>query len=193
VRRIAAAHVGLLDDEELNAAATAEIEKGRSAGRAWQIATSAAAEALRRVDNPLLRERIADLDDVSAQVVSALLGEAAAPAASFPEGAILLADELLPSELMSLPRERLAGLAMAGGGATSHVALIAASFGIPTLVAMGPELSRVHEGFPVLLDATAGVLVVDPDETARARALAQVKAVDAGGECVTRDRERIID
>lgn len=184
---IAAAHVGLLDDEELNAAATAEIEKGRSAGRAWQIATSAAAEALRRVDNSLLRERIADLDDVSAQVVSALLGEAAAPAASFPEGTILLADELLPSELMSLPRERLAGLAMAGGGATSHVALIAASFGIPTLVAMGPELSRVHEGSPVLLDATAGVLVVDPDETARARALGQAKAVDAGGECVTRD------
>lgn len=184
---IARAHVGLLDDEELNAAATAEIEKGRSAARAWQIATSAAAEALRRVDNSLLRERIADLDDVSAQVVSALLGEAAAPAASFPEGTILLADELLPSELMSLSRERLAGLAMAGGGATSHVALIAASFGIPTLVAMGPELSRVHEGSPVLLDATAGVLVVDPDETARARALAQAKAMDAGGECVTRD------
>ena len=97
--------------------------------------------------------------------MAALLGEAA-PVAELPEEAILIADELLPSELMSLPRERLSGLATSGGGATSHMALIAASFGIPTLVAMGPELSCVAEGARVLLDATSGVLVIEPDEKA---------------------------
>jgi phosphocarrier protein FPr/phosphocarrier protein len=107
------------------------------------------------------------------------------------DGTILIADELLPSELMSLPREQLAGLAMAGGGATSHVALIAASFGIPTLVAMGPELARVSEGSRVLLDASAGVLVIDPDEAAQARALAQATSIHEAGDCVTRDGERI--
>jgi phosphoenolpyruvate-protein phosphotransferase len=188
---IAAAHIALLDDEELNAAATAEIEKGRSAARAWQLASSAAADALRKTDNPLLRERIADLDDIAAQVTAALLGDGAAPDVKLRDGTILIADELLPSELMSLPREQLAGLAMAGGGATSHVALIAASFGIPTVVAMGPELARVSEGSRVLLDASAGVLVIDPDEAAQARALAQATSIHEAGDCVTRDGERI--
>ena len=107
------------------------------------------------------------------------------------EGTVLIADELLPSELLSLPRDRIAGLATAGGGPTSHMAIIAASFGIPTLVAMGPELSRVHEGTRVLLDATRGVLVIDPDETAQARALAAAKHIDSQGDCATRDGERV--
>jgi phosphocarrier protein FPr/phosphocarrier protein len=72
------------------------------------------------------------------------------------------------------------------------MALIAASFGIPTVVAMGPEVSRVPEGARVLLDASAGILVVDPDEEARARAVAVTKRI-AGetGYCATRDGERV--
>lgn len=187
---IARAHIGLLEDEELNAAALAEIERGRSAARAWQLATSAAAEALRNADNPLLRERVADLEDVSAQVTAALLGHSPSTV-ELPEGAVLIADELLPSELLSLPRERIAGLATADGGPTSHMAIIAASFGIPTLVAMGPEVSRVPEGARVLLDATRGVLVIHPDEAVQARAIAAAKQVDTEKDCLTRDGERV--
>ena len=188
---IARAHIGLLDDEELNRAALAGIEQGRSAARAWQLAAAAAADTLRQAENPLLRERVADLDDLSAQMTAALLGDDGAPQMKLHDGSILIADELLPSELMSLPRDRLAGLATAGGGATSHMALIAASFGIPTLVAMGPQLSRVPEGARVLLDATAGVLVIDPDEKARARAVAQAQEMEHARDCVTRDGVRI--
>jgi len=189
---IARAHIGLLEDEDLNAGALRQIEQGRSAGRAWQLATAAAAEALRAADNPLLRERVADLEDIAAQVTAALAGEAAVGQLELPPETILLADELLPSELMSLPRESVSGLATSGGGATSHMALIAASFGIPTLVAMGPELSRVPEGSRVLLDATAGVLVIEPDEKTAARAATAAAQVGAdAGDCVTRDGERV--
>ena len=189
---IARAHIGLVEDEELNTAALREIEQGRSAAKAWQLATAAAADDLRAADNPLLRERVADLEDISAQVTSVLAGEARPTAIEFDHETILLADELLPSELMSLPRERLSGLATGGGGATSHVALIAASFGVPTLVAMGPELTRIPEGSRVLLNATAGVLVIDPDRHAEARALAVTAQIRSeGGDCVTRDGERI--
>ena len=188
---IARAHIGLLDDEELNAAALDEIDRGRSAARAWQLATAAAAEGLRKAGNPLLRERVADLEDVSAQVTAALLGDATSPAVDLPQGAVFIADELLPSELLSLPRDRIAGLATAGGGPTSHMAIIAASFGIPTLVAMGPEISRIPEGARVLLDATRGVLTIDPDQQAEVRALAAAKQVEQVGDCVTRDGERV--
>ncbi|MGZ2411095.1 multiphosphoryl transfer protein [Sphingomonas sp. F9_3S_D5_B_2] len=187
---IAQAHIGLLDDEQLNAAAAAEIEAGRSAARAWQAATGSAAEALRSSGNPLLRERIADLDDITAQVTAALSGDASS-GIELPEGTILLADELLPSELMWLRRDRVAGLATSGGGPTSHMAIIAASFGIPTLVAMGPRLAEVSDGTRVLLDSTAGVLVIDPDEHAQARAAAHGEQSSHRGDCVTRDGERI--
>ena len=162
-----------------------------SAARAWQLASADAADALRQAGNPLLRERAADLDDVSGQMISALDDGSDLPIAELPEGTVLIADELLPTELMSLPRGRLAGLATAGGGPTSHMAIIAASFGIPTLVAMGPELARVPEGSRVLLDATAGVLVIDPDEQAQAAAAAQAQQVNTSGECVTHDGERV--
>jgi phosphocarrier protein FPr/phosphocarrier protein len=189
---IARAHVGLIEDAELSAAALRQIELGRSAARAWQLASAAAAEELSAADNPLLQERVADLEDIAAQVTAAVAGEAVLDDMELPSDAILLADELLPSELMSLPRDRVSGLATSGGGATSHMALIAASFGIPTLVAMGPELSRVAEGSRVLLDATTGVLVLDPDEKASARAAAAAAQGAADiGDCLTSDGERV--
>jgi multiphosphoryl transfer protein len=189
---VARAHIGLLDDEELVAAALVRIDQGRSAASAWQLATSGAAETFRKAGNPLLQERVADLQDVAAQVTAALLGDAASPGMDLPERAVLIADELLPSELLSLPRDRIAGLATAGGGPTSHMAIIAASLGIPTLVAMGPEVARVPDGSRVLVDATRGVLVVDPDEQAQVQALAGATQLDEGGDCITRDGERIM-
>ena len=188
---IARAHIGFLEDEELNAAADAEIQRGRSAARAWQIASAAAAETFRSADNPLLRERVADLDDIAAQITAVVAGDTQSAAVELPEETILLAGELLPSELLSLPRDRLTGLAVGGGGATSHMALIAASFGIPTVVAMGPELSRVSEGTRVLLDASAGVLVIDPADELVSRALAHATSTDFPSESATRDGERV--
>jgi len=189
---IADAHIGLLEDDDLNAAALAGIDSGKSAARAWQAATSAVEEELGSADNPLLRERIADLRDIAAQMTAGLLGGAAFPALDFPQQTVLIADELLPSELLSLPRDKVVGLATAGGGPTSHMAIIAASFGIPTMVAMGPEVSRVAEGVRVLLDASAGVLIVDPDERTAAKALEQAAQTRSeGGECLTRDGERV--
>jgi phosphocarrier protein FPr/phosphocarrier protein len=189
---IARAHASLLDDEQLNSVALAEIERGRSAPRAWQLASAASADALRQADNPLLHERIADLDDIAAQISAAATGEDTATRIEFADDTILIADELLPSEIMSLPSDQIRGLATSGGGATSHMAIIAASLGIPTLVAMGPALLRVKEGSRVLLDASSGVLVIDPDQDAQERALERTsQSLEGSGECVTRDGDRI--
>jgi phosphocarrier protein FPr/phosphocarrier protein len=188
---IANAHLGIIDDEEMNAAATAAIAEGKSAGRAWTMATEGAAAALVATGNPMLRERISDLRDVCAQLVAVLHGTQAMPPPQLPQGAILIADDLMPSELLSLDRGRLAGIAIGGGGPTSHVAIIAASFGVPTLVAIGPGLARIEVGATVLLDASAGKLVIDPDEEARSRAARAALTSDEVGECRTRDGERV--
>ena len=72
------------------------------------------------------------------------------------------------------------------------MAIIAGSLGIPTLVAMGPALAHVPGGARVLLDATGGMLIIDPNEKAQARAASPGEAMrERGGECVTRDGERV--
>ena len=62
-----------------------------------------------------------------------------------PDEAIVVAPDLLPSEFLSLDRARLAGICTAGGGPTSHVAILAASAGIPMIVAAGPEVQNFDQ------------------------------------------------
>jgi phosphoenolpyruvate-protein phosphotransferase len=171
---IAEAHLALLGDEDLLAAARQGIADGKSAGAAWRAAIREVAERLRSTGNPLLLERIDDMLDLERQVILALNGSAALADFAMPEGAIVLAETLLPSDWMALDKQRLAGLCLAGGGPTSHVAIMAAAAGVPTLVAAGPRVAGIAEGATLLLDATAGRLIVDPDPALRASASAAI-------------------
>jgi phosphocarrier protein FPr/phosphocarrier protein len=132
------------------------------------------------------------LKDVGEQVARALVGKDAGGAPELPHNAVLIARDLLPSELLSLDRSRLAAIAVQRGGATSHMAIIAGSFGLPTLVAIGADLSRVRDGQQVLVDAVAGKLVVEPAADVAERALAQSRpGPSAAAEVTTRDGERV--
>src|SRR5207244_144934 len=79
-------------------------------------------------------------------VLLALSGEARPMNLPIPEHAILLADELLPSELVALERRRLAAICLSGGGATSHVAILAAAMDVPMLVGLGAPLRGIADG-----------------------------------------------
>ncbi|HEY6824375.1 MAG TPA: phosphoenolpyruvate--protein phosphotransferase, partial [Steroidobacteraceae bacterium] len=199
-REIAAAHLELLDDPELIAAARAAIDAGRSAAFAWRAAVRDSADTLRALADTRLRERVDDLLDLETQVLLALEGEAVEPAAALPEQAIVIARELLPSQLIALDGAGLAGIAMAAGGATSHAAILAAAMGIPALVALGAEALAVPDGTELILDAAGGVLEVAPAAprvlAARARLAANhaqraALAAAAQRECRTADGVRI--
>jgi phosphocarrier protein FPr/phosphocarrier protein len=171
-REIAAAHLELLDDPELLGGAGALMGAGKSAGFAWRSALRAAAEALRQLPDPRLRERADDLLDLESQVLVALQGGSGSVAAALRPHSIVLARELLPSQLLALDGARVAGIGLSGGGATSHVSIIAAAMGIPTLVALGPAVLAVAAGTPVVLDGRRGVLETrpTPERLAAARA-----------------------
>jgi phosphoenolpyruvate-protein phosphotransferase len=117
---------------------------------------------LAALEDPRMRERASDLRDLETQVIRVLRGELPAAERELPRHAIVIADDLLPSQLLALDATRLAGLALARGGATSHVAIIAASQAIPTLVAAGPEALEIAEGTALILDAEHGWIDVDP-------------------------------
>jgi multiphosphoryl transfer protein len=162
-REIIGAHLELLDDPELVAAASVSIGNGKSAGFAWREVIRATVGALRSLNDARMAERVDDLLDLESQVLAALSGEGAAPARELPQHAVLIAKELLPSQLVALDASRLAGICMAAGGPTSHVAILAAAMGIPALVAMGPTVLALSDRTMVVLDAERGFLRINPD------------------------------
>ncbi|MGH6695578.1 phosphoenolpyruvate--protein phosphotransferase [Sphingopyxis sp.] len=193
------AHLALIDDPELLAGAEKRIAEGRSAGFAWRGAIHDQVDAIRATGNAHLIERIDDLIDIERQLLSTLTGTPT-DAEAVPAGAIVVADDLLPSQLVALAAARPSGICLARGGPTSHVAILCAGMGLPALVAMGDALDAVADGTPLLLDAELGHVTANPSAadadafTARLakretrREAAQSAAKDA---CQTSDGTRI--
>ncbi len=195
-REILEAHLVLLDDPELLQRAQLAIGEGHGAAFGYRRASRSLAAQLAALEDARLRERAADLRDLERQVLAALAGEEPQATPSLPEGAILVAEEILPSQLLNLEAGKLAGLVMAAGGPTSHVAILAAARGLPALVAMGEAVLQISPGTALVLDADSGQLLINPEGPAisAARARLQVRAARAAADAaqaqepaVTRD------
>ncbi|WLH27239.1 phosphoenolpyruvate--protein phosphotransferase [Pseudomonas sp. FP215] len=163
---IFAAHLALLEDPALLDAATAAIAQGSAATHAWRDAIQAQCAVLVALGKPLFAERANDLRDLQQRVLRALLGEAWH--FELPAGAIVSAHELTPSDLLQLSTQNAAGICMAEGGATSHVAILARGKGLPCVVALGDEVLDVPQGQRVVLDAANGRLELAPSEARHA-------------------------
>ena len=178
-REIVATHLAYLDDPQLNEVTQEQIAAGKSAGFAWRSAVRGTVAALQGLKDSRLREREDDLLDIESHVLLALAGEARPMKLSLPMGSVLVADELLPSELVSLDRDRVVAICLAAGGRTSHVAILAAAMDLPTLIGLGPRLREVPNDSQVIVDGEKGVLRLTPSATALQDAEARVKANQA--------------
>jgi multiphosphoryl transfer protein len=161
-REIIAAHLEFLDDPQLHEAARESITAGKSAGFAWRAAIRRSIAALEALEDARLRERADDLLDVESHVLLALAGEARPIILPLPEHAVLVVDDLLPSELTALDRQRLVAICLGKGGATSHVAILAAGMEIPMLVGLGSAIREIADGVTLIVDADAGTLQTSP-------------------------------
>jgi phosphocarrier protein FPr len=121
---------------------------------------AATAASYRELDDPYLRERAADVEDVGDRVVRHLTG-GADPALVAERGILVVAD-LTPGDAAGLDRELVQGLAVAHGGATSHAAILARALGIPSVVGLGAQALAIADGTPLVLDGDAGTLEIDP-------------------------------
>jgi multiphosphoryl transfer protein len=199
-KEVIAAHLEFLDDWELVAAARRAISRGKSAGFAWRRAVRDSADTLKALGDSRLAERIDDLLDLETQVLESLVGTSATQVPALPEHAIIVCDDLKPSQFVALDATRVVGICMAAGGPTSHVAILAAALGIPMLVAAGASVLEIEEGRAIVLDAENGILHAHPDQeqiVAAEDALAsrqqrkQVERASAQAECRTADDVRI--
>ena len=157
------AHLLFLSDEELlEPARLAIFEHGRTGSRAWSEAGEAMAERYRALEDDYMRARAEDVLGVARRVLLKLAGGGpGGPAISAP--GILVTDTLAPSDAAELDPSEVEGIATAGGGPTSHSAILARSLGIPAVVGLGLEVLEVEEGAPLLLDGDAGLLFVAPE------------------------------
>jgi phosphocarrier protein FPr len=167
-------HLSLLDDPEIMDAAVHAIELGRSAAWAWKAAVERYAVDLGALDDPLLAERAADLRDVENRMIRSLVTKASGVRAALPANAILVVDELRPSDLIASTASRPTAICSARGGPTSHGAILAASMGIPAVVALGDAALRVPEGAPLIVDGDRGQVIVFPTEATRRAAVDEI-------------------
>ncbi|MBD3883110.1 phosphoenolpyruvate--protein phosphotransferase [Phormidium tenue FACHB-886] len=161
---IFAAHQELLEDPELFDAAISAIDRGKSAAFAWKQAYTGQAEQLAQLKNELLAARANDLRDVGGRVLRVLTGTVA-EAIEYPPNAILVAEDLSPSDTATMDRGRVLGFCTVGGGATSHVSILARAMDLPAIAGTEPRVLDLPNGTPVILDGSKGALRVNPDPT----------------------------
>ena len=163
------AHLMTLDDEMLIGALRREIfEKHHNAEWAVSDIASDFANRLRSSKNPLLAERAGDITDMARRLLRALMGTQDTISFTFEDRRIVVAENLTPSEALSLPRDRVAGVALDRGGITSHAALLVRALGIPAVFGLGDFSSNVESDAIVAIDGNAGEALISPGENEEA-------------------------
>ncbi|BAU74871.1 phosphoenolpyruvate--protein phosphotransferase [Metapseudomonas furukawaii] len=198
IREIFITHLEMLADPDLGDEVDTRLKQGESAPAAWMSVIESAAAQQESLQDALLAERAADLRDIGRRVLAQLCGVQDAPEPDEPY--ILVMDEMAPSDVARLDRDRVAGILTARGGATSHSAIVARALGIPALVGAGAGVLLLAPRTSLLLDGQRGRLVVAPDAAQLARAREEQEGrkrrlalADAhkGEPAVTRDGHRV--
>ncbi|MDX7952102.1 phosphoenolpyruvate--protein phosphotransferase [Lichenihabitans sp. Uapishka_5] len=170
-------------DAELTGAVETAIRTGRDALTATLEAGRILAETFEKVDNDYIRARAEDVRGVTRALGLALSGTADVSLARVPEGAILVAEEISAWDFAKAPIAALAGIVCTKGAATSHVAIMARTHGIPAVLGARADLAALKAATTVALDGKTGAVWLDPDmakaDGIRARVAAESQERDA--------------
>ncbi|MCY9508632.1 phosphoenolpyruvate--protein phosphotransferase [Paenibacillus larvae] len=159
-------HILVLQDEEYIGRVKEMIQSNRiNAEAALEDATQEIVTLFESMDNEYLRERAADIRDVSKRIMNHLLGLEAGGLSQVKDSVVLLAHDLTPSDTAQLDRDKIAGFATNIGGRTSHSAIMARSMEIPAVVGLNDVTAKVKSGDYVILDGAKGILLINPEES----------------------------
>lgn len=165
------AHVQFLEDPQIEDGVERAIDDGLPAENAVKRAFDDPIEQFEGMDGQMA-ERADDLRDVRDRLVRLLTDGDRVDLGALPEGSVVLADRLTPSDTAQLDPDRVAGFATVTGGRTSHAAIFARSLALPAVVGVGDELRDVEADASVVVDGEEGALVVDPSDERRKTAQA---------------------
>ena len=115
------------------------------------------------MDDDYMRERAADVKDISARVVKILTG-AGENGLVTDKPVILASDDLAPSETVQLNKDMVLSFVTQGGSTNSHTAILAKTMNIPAIIGIGDALDEKYEGKEAIVDGANGCLIIEPDE-----------------------------
>jgi len=175
-RGIVAALRDIAADDSLTGEAERLIQGGDDAVSAVIAAAAGIAADFSAVDDHYLNARADDVHAVGRQICLVLLGQDEVSLETIPQGAILIADDIGAWDLARAPLKRIGGVVCGHGGATSHIAIIARSHGIPAVLGLGDKVNELRNAREVAIDGNAGHVIVDPNAAARADFTRRVEA-----------------
>lgn len=172
------AHIQFLQDPAIESAVESSIDEGLPAATAVDAAFGDHIDHFEGMDGRMA-ERADDLRDVRDRLLRLLTDGEQVDLGALPEGSVVFAERLTPSDTAQLDPDRVAGFVTVTGGRTSHAAIFARSLALPAVVGVGEGLNGVAEGTDVVVDGDAGEILVGPADAER-----MAVAADEGAEVV---------
>ena len=157
------AYLSMLDDASLAQEVTGRIKEGVVAPYAWSETILRHAQTFSAMHDPYLRERSADVKDLGRRVLS-YLQSSDKTSKQFPDNTILIGDELTASILGEVPKGKLTGLVSVQGSKNSHIAILARSMGIPTVMGAVDLPFTQLESHKIIVDGYRGNVYSDPND-----------------------------
>lgn len=164
-------HMMMVEDEDYNDAIT-EMISSQKVNAEYAVAVTADnfAEMFSAMEDSYMQARSADVKDISNRIIRCLTGSADSSAGS-DEKVMICADDLAPSETVSLDKNRVLAFVTANGSSNSHTAILARSMNIPAVIGLGEEfLSAIKDGDTAIADGFTGEFILHPDADAIAAA-----------------------
>lgn len=159
------AHIELLGDPQIKDDVTEKISKDRkNVNDAVIEVIRGAVQLFKNMDDEYLSVRAADLQDIGDRLLKNLNTTNKTAVLQYGPDTIIIAEDLTPSDTISMDITHIIGFATQAGGKTSHAAIIAKSRGIPAVAGCGPQLKNIQDGDILILDGQTGQIIVNPGQ-----------------------------
>ena len=155
-------HLLILKDDSFNKEIRSRINTGINPPAALLSVAENYIRTFSESDNPFVREKVEDLEDLIQRIFANLLGEDTAPVNA--GGRIVVARSLYPSDILTLASEKTAGILLISGGVTAHVSILAQSLKIPLVIIDFPDLLKTDKPLPIILDGDSGRICINPEQ-----------------------------
>jgi phosphotransferase system enzyme I (PtsI) len=158
-------HLMMLEDDDFKDQITSRIKETRE-NIEWVFYDTARILSQKMISSPdpVFRERAVDINDISRRVLNHLLSVKRVSLADLDHDVILVAHDLLPSEVITMNRNHVKGILTDMGGGTSHTAILARAFNIPAVLGLSSATREICDGDTLALNAATGQVFVNPGE-----------------------------
>ena len=159
------AHLLMLQDPQLySEVKNYIINEKTNSEYALQKVSSMFIDMFKTMNDEYMRERAADIKDVTSRVLNHLLGIKTVDLSDLGESTIIIADDLTPSDTATMDRKHVLGFITNIGGRTSHTAIMARTLEIPAIVGLSGITSKLQDGDMIIMDGKEGIVIACPSE-----------------------------